>query len=170
MKLETKRKLRVMTEEADVRDFIETIAEGYGWHVSHIESPITSPGIPDLCLSIGDHDLWIEIKVWRRGIHMRPPQRKWHRERAASGGRSFVLCYIDGFIYPITGVMAAMLTPKHKNWKPDVRYGLEDVAELLDWLAARPYARPIHGTAESAVSTDSQPGSLASLTEEPHSD
>lgn len=136
MKLRMEKKKLILTEETDVRDFIETVAEGYGWHVSHIESPITSPGIPDLILSKNNHDLWLEVKVWRRGINMRPPQRKWHRDRAASGGKTFVVAYIDGYLYPVTGVMAAMLTPKHKNWKPDVRYELDRVAEMLDRLSA----------------------------------
>lgn len=136
MKLRRERNKLILQDEDHVRDFIVTVAEGYGWHVSHVESPITSPGIPDLNLSKNGKELWIEIKIWRRGINMRPPQRKWHRERAAHGSKSFVVSYIDGYLYPVTGVMAAMLTSKHKNWKPDVRYELERVAEMLEVLSA----------------------------------
>lgn len=118
--------------EDHLRTFIETVAEGYGWHVSHVESPITSPGIPDLNICHGQSDLWIELKVRKRGgVHMRPPQRLWHRRRAEAGGRSYVLAYIDGSLYLHRGDAAAAYLPKSKEWKQPVPWELDQVAEML---------------------------------------
>jgi len=123
--------------EDHLRTFIETVAEGHNWHVSHIESPITSPGIPDLNLSRGSVDLWIELKVRKRGgVQMRPPQRLWHRRRAEAGGRSYVLAYIDGSLYLHDGATAARYMPKSREWKGSTPIELDGVAAMLEEMGA----------------------------------
>lgn len=123
-------------DETNVRRHIEIIGKETGFHVSHIESPITSPGIPDLSLCRDTKTLWLELKVLKRGgIHMRASQRRWHREHAAAGGVSWVLAYIDGHIYPVRGSTAAGLLPKSLSWRSGVRYGLGEAGRLLDDLA-----------------------------------
>lgn len=123
-------------DETAIRRHVEVIGKECGWHVSHIESPVTSPGIPDLAMSRDEANLWLEIKVWKKGgIYMRAPQRRWHREHAVAGGKSWVLAYIDGHIYPVPGSVAAGLLPKSLAWRSGVRYGLGEVEALLCDLA-----------------------------------
>jgi len=121
--------------EDHLRTFIEVVAENCLFHVSHVESPITSPGIPDLNLSRRGTDLWIELKVRKRGgVQMRPPQRLWHRRRAEAGGMSFVLAYVDGYLYLHKGGHAATYLPKSKEWKVGRAWGLNELAGLLDHM------------------------------------
>ena len=129
------KKPRTIQNENDLRTYIHMEAEESGHHVSHIESPITSPGIPDLNISRAGLDLWLEIKVMKRGgIQMRPAQRKWHRERAASQGWSFVVCWIDGMIYVHNGSDAAGWLPRSLKWRSGKPYALEEVCTMLAML------------------------------------
>lgn len=123
-------------DETNVRRHLEVIGRELGYHVSHIESPITSPGIPDLVMCKGKDTLWLEFKVLKRGgIHMRPSQRRWHREHSAAGGVSWVLAYIEGHIYPVRGSEAVTLLPKSLSWRSGERYGLGEAGRLLGDLA-----------------------------------
>lgn len=73
-------------------DFIELMRSD-GHFVSHIESPITSPGIPDLFVKTNNtQDLWIELKVLKsNGVCIRPTQVKWHDGHMFCGGTSFIM-------------------------------------------------------------------------------
>lgn len=125
-----KRPTKIETE-SEFRRFLMVEAEENSYHVSHIESGLTSAGIVDLNLHRKGQDLWLELKVWKDGIHMRPPQRRWHRLRAHAGGRSYVVCLIDGAMYVLPGEFAGTLTPKSPLWKKGDRYTLSDVVGML---------------------------------------
>ena len=92
-------------------------AEGY--HVSHIESPITSAGIPDLHVRTSDSDYWIELKVERSdGIKLRPTQKAWHRNRANMGGDSWVVTLTSNDFTLITpGGLAHQLPADPDEWR-----------------------------------------------------
>jgi len=128
--------MKKIEDENDVRNHIVHEAEADHWHVSHIESGTTSPGIPDLALSKNDVTLWLEIKVMKNGeVSMRPPQRRWHRKQAAAGGRSFVLAYINNRLHPIKGSTAAQLIPKSVTWWAGDGWEIGRVKDLLRNLA-----------------------------------
>lgn len=117
--------------ESEFRRYMMIEAEENGYHVSHIESGLTAAGIPDLNLHRKGLDLWLELKVWDNGIHMRPPQRRWHRVRAFAGGRSYVLALIDGLVYVHPGEFAGTLGPKSALWKKGASFYLNDVVGML---------------------------------------
>lgn len=125
------KKPTTIKNENDFRRWLHVTAEDMGYHVSHIESPSTSPGIPDLNLAKEGTDLWLECKVWREGIHMLPSQRRWHRARRFIGGASFVICYIDGYITLLPGHLAADLSPVSPHWRYGPRYTLDDSVLLF---------------------------------------
>jgi hypothetical protein len=107
------------------------VAEEQGWHVDHIESPLTSPGIVDLILSRNNLSLWLEFKVWRGGIHMLPSQIKWHRSRAEANCMASVVCFIDGGIYVVPGDTAIDLTPTDCLWYSGFRFELAEIPAML---------------------------------------
>ena len=108
-----------ITCEDDFRRYVGECAGNA--HVSHIESHLTSAGIPDLNICIGGYDLWIELKVMsnRKLPKMRPTQRKWHIDRAENGGVSWVMVLdldlMDVLIIP--GNVAAGLPSKPGVWR-----------------------------------------------------
>jgi len=139
-------------DENDFRRYIHAVAEENGWHVDHVESPLTSPGIVDLILSRGGVTLWLECKVWRDGIHVLPSQKKWHRDMAAARNSTDILCYIDGRIYAHNGPEATYWSPTAHEWRggtvffmgPDtVRWMLENA---YDNLKPQTYAAPPSST------------------------
>lgn len=84
-----------------------------------VESPNTSPGIPDVLSQFGQDDLWLELKVTRMGeVEMRPAQRRWHRRRHDSGGKSWVLIKDRGTdsVMAIPGHIAADLRSHAHYW------------------------------------------------------
>jgi len=95
--------------EADFRKHMTGLAKILGGHVSNIESHLTSAGIPDMNVWIDGVELWLELKMYGPKCHLRPTQRKWHKERKAAGGRSWVLVYVPGeeSIVAIPGYVAA---------------------------------------------------------------
>jgi hypothetical protein len=123
--------MKQMSSETAFRRWFESEAKSLGYHVSHIESHQTSSGIPDLNLHRNGTDLWLELKVWRDGYHMLPSQRRWHRARAMAGGRSYVICYREDFMYVLPGEFAATLTPKAREWEKGDRYPRLDLIGLL---------------------------------------
>lgn len=125
------KKPTTIKNEIDFRRWLHVTGEELGYHVSHIESPQTSPGIPDLNLAHSGLDIWLECKVWRDGIHMLPSQRRWHRARKLTGGESFVVCWIDGYMTLLPGHVAAGLSPVAQQWRWGHRYRMEDPAALF---------------------------------------
>lgn len=127
---------RTMSDENDVRNLIAERAEADGWHVSHIESGVTSPGIPDLALTKNNVTLWLEIKYEHNGeINLRATQRKWHREQHKAKGVSWVLAWINGRIHPTPGNTAAELTPKAIRWSCGDSWDRGEVVPMLRHLA-----------------------------------
>ena len=135
------KKPKKIYNENDFRKYIHATAEECGWHVDHIESPLTSPGVVDLILSRNNLSLWLEVKVWRDGIHMLPSQKKWHRSRAAVNCMASVICFIDGAIYVTPGDTAADLTPCDPIWTSGFRFELDRLHEMLAGveLTGEPY-------------------------------
>jgi len=126
--------------EKDFREWMQYVASIRGYHVSHVESPVTSSGIPDLNLSKADKDIWIELKIQRKdGVHMLPSQRKWHRERAKAGGISYVLVWTGSQFWVHHGVHAARLTPRDPRWSggSGPSYAMEDASHWLPALLDR---------------------------------
>lgn len=85
-----------LVSEDDFRRHMIKLLEQHGYHVSHIESHLTSAGIPDLNAWKGrwpeGRDLWLELKIIKDNkVKMRPTQRAWHKKRAEAGGHSWVL-------------------------------------------------------------------------------
>lgn len=109
----------LVTEDEFRRWFIDTLTH-YSYHVSHIESHQTSAGIPDINAGKGSFDLWAELKIIKNGrVSMRPPQKKWHRDRYRYGGRSyvFVLDPKTQDVLWLRGHRAADLAPPEAAWR-----------------------------------------------------
>ena len=142
------KKPKKIRDENDFRRLIHATAEEQGWHVDHIESPLTSPGIVDLILSRNGLTLWLECKVWRDGIHMLPSQRRWHLSKAKAGCLASVICYIDGGIYVTPGDTAADLTPCDPIWQSGFRFELDRLPQMLAGveMIREPYSPPLQST------------------------
>jgi len=155
------KKPTTINNENDFRRFLHISAEEMGYHVSHIESPQTSPGIPDLNLAKAGQDIWLEVKVWRDGIHMLPSQRRWHRARRLIGGASFVVCWIDSYYTLLPGHIAADLSPISQQWRWGHRYSMDDPAAML-----RTIRQALFMYAPARVLSDSQGDSPPDLADE----
>ena len=108
-----------MNNEEEFRRSVMIEAANRGMHVSHIEAHISVAGIPDLNLSKNGRDIWLELKVVKaNGVKMRPTQKRWHRERHESGGKSWVavLDRETGDVLVLRGHTAALLAPGVRNW------------------------------------------------------
>lgn len=117
--------LQQPVSEDDFRRYVIQMAKDHAYHVSHIESHLTSAGIPDLSLWKGmwpdGRDLPVELKIIKNGIvKMRPTQRRWHRERHEKGGASwvFVLDPKTQDVLWLRGHVAAGLEPPAGAWRP----------------------------------------------------
>lgn len=110
-----------MTREEDFRLTVMKAAGEYGMHVSHIEAHQSAAGIPDLNIySLGRPDLWLELKVVKRGaVKLRPTQKRWHRQRHEAGGRSWVAVLEpeSGDILVVPGHAAPGLAPAVAGWR-----------------------------------------------------
>lgn len=66
-------------------------------HVLHVESPVTSPGIPDLDVAMVrngvQYEFHLEVKYspWKQAPEIRPTQIKWFRDRIRNGGNCAVV-------------------------------------------------------------------------------
>lgn len=107
----------IFQRESQFREYVTKVAEDMGFHKSHIESPVTSAGVPDLNLFKGV-DVWLELKVWTlaKGVKMRPTQKLWHLNRHRSGGLSWVLLTFDDKLSLVPGETAARLGAKDPAW------------------------------------------------------
>lgn len=110
-----------MNSEADFRKALTKYVEAIGGHVSNIESHLSSAGIPDMHFFLRPHDFWLELKAVgsRAQVKMRPTQRKWHKDRYAAGGTSFVAVLIigTGDILLVPGHVAAGLDTRLDSWR-----------------------------------------------------
>lgn len=109
-----------VSSEDDFRRYVSECA-GTNAHVSHIESHLTSAGIPDLNICSCGNEMWIELKVMnsKKPPKMRPTQKKWHVDRREAGGVSWVMCLdldlMDVLLLP--GDVAAGLPAKPGVWR-----------------------------------------------------
>lgn len=111
--------MNIVSEDC-FRRHVVSFAEKDGYHVSHIESHLTSAGIPDLNLFKGQRDVWLELKIIKDGkVKLRPTQKKWHRERAEKRGISwvFVLDTKTQDILWLSGRVAASLDSDAGAWR-----------------------------------------------------
>lgn len=110
-------RISVISEDVFRRMVVDK-AQMYHYHVSHVESHQTSAGVPDLNIAKGV-DMWLELKVVKKtGITLRPTQKKWHRDRHAAGGKSWVAVLTgSNDILLLPGHVAADLTPRDERWE-----------------------------------------------------
>lgn len=72
---------------------------GAAAHFSYIESPETSPGIPDVNIAFPGIEVFIEFKFSNNPNKMpriRPSQVRWFRKRSILDSRSFLFAKLDG--------------------------------------------------------------------------
>lgn len=137
-----------MTQEGYFRTVMTMEAVALGGHVSNIESHSTSAGIPDQNIFLMGADLWLELKVIKDDqVKMRPTQRKWHTDRAAKGGLSWVLVLDpkNEDVLVVPGATAAGLAPRASAWRAaGVAWNITAIPKLLLSLARRrPYEREV---------------------------
>lgn len=91
-------------EEDMFRANVYEAAQLLGYHVTHIESHNSSPGVPDLNVWNRHEDIWIELKVAKHGsIKLRPTQKRWHRDRSESMGTSYVCILVGNEVLTVYG-------------------------------------------------------------------
>lgn len=85
----------MINDEKGFRRTVCRILDSAGAHYSMVESPETSPGIPDLNWCLNGREGWSELKYSGNGHlpHMRPLQIQWIRRRVAAGGNVSVITY-----------------------------------------------------------------------------
>jgi hypothetical protein len=123
----------IFRHENKFREHVLDVAEKAGYQTTHIESPVTSAGVPDLNLFHGV-DVWLELKVWHplRGVRMRPTQKLWHLRRHQANGLSWVLLHHEGKLSLIPGDIAARLKPKDPVWMLGYLEGVQsDLPKIL---------------------------------------
>jgi hypothetical protein len=93
--------------ESEFRRTMVRIFEGAGGHVSMVESPETSPGVPDLNWCVDGQEGWTELKVQQKdgsAPEIRPAQYAWIRRRIRAGGKVNLLCMLnDGSVLNVHG-------------------------------------------------------------------
>jgi len=90
-----------MTESQFRRKVIRLI-EKAGGHVSSVESPASSPGIPDLDFCIDGTEGHIELKIAGNG-GLRSTQSIWFNRRVRAGGNPWILVWSPQKVYLIAG-------------------------------------------------------------------
>ena len=128
-------------DERDLRRFIERRLDGLA-HTSQIESHETSAGIPDFNIFMDGRDVWVELKVLsdRKPPKMRPTQRRWHNDRWANGGMSWVLAYDldDDILLVIPGHTAAGLDRRVASWRAaGSPRNIEEIVDVIKSLTKR---------------------------------
>lgn len=126
----------IFRRETPFREHVLSVAKTLGFHESHIESPVTSAGIPDLNLFNGV-DIWLELKVWTpvSGVKMRPTQRLWHLNRHRAKGLSWVLVTWEGKLALVPGDIAAHLKAKDPAWTMGYMEGpMSELPRVLRYL------------------------------------
>lgn len=105
-------------------DFSNQVCEGLSTisssiHISKIESPLTSAGVPDLDVCVAGNEFKIELKYGSdsKMPKMRPSQVKWFRHRVKAGGFPWVFAKIIKHDMPQYMLIAGM-NVKHLPNKP----------------------------------------------------
>ncbi len=133
-----------MDSEIKFRKQIVKALRAAGFMVSVIEpNSGSTPGIPDLVISKGVTDLWLELKVadkhlsgdqvWRSCL--RPAQRKWIKDRMAVAKKSFVSIYI--LVKIPKGIDLYVINPVHQVEWPLFREAYDTLSKIVDLLDAR---------------------------------
>ena len=129
-----------MSEKKFKKKLAQAFKERYGHtvHIDMVESPDTSPGIPDMNIAMFGGEFWVETKFSKEGDvpKMRPPQIAWfkNRRRAGAHHNTCVLWARDDELFFIPGVNVPYLRGK-KDWeKYSRKLGGMDPKEILYWL------------------------------------
>lgn len=79
--------------ESDLSKAVFSIINDGGGHACRVESPLVTPGFPDIDFCIDGHMGQIELKFqdFFTYLHIRPAQYRWHKQRQKAGGRTFFL-------------------------------------------------------------------------------
>lgn len=138
-----------MRSEDDFRKALTKRLVSMGAHVSNIESHVSSAGIPDMNFFLSGRDVWLELKATgpKGLVKMRPTQRKWHSDRWAAGGESFVSVLLIGtdHILAVPGNAAAGLDTRVASWEAVSREQnmvVDNLTSLIRML--------IHGTEQQS--------------------
>lgn len=127
--------------EEDFRKHVMKVAEAANFHVSWVEAHLSAAGIPDLNVYRNGVDVWLELKVIKDGyVRMRPTQKRWHKDRAAKGGKSWVLALnrVTGDILVIPGNIAADLDGRVHGWSDHSEsWNVFALGQLLNDLSKR---------------------------------
>lgn len=60
--------------------------------LDRIENPLCCPGMADTAMTIDGYDVWVELKIRRRGhVKVEEGQPTWHQRHAEAGGVSYVM-------------------------------------------------------------------------------
>lgn len=123
--------------EDQFRRHVIDVALGQNFHVTHVESPVTSAGVPDLNLA-RTLDCWVELKVVKHEcVKMRPTQKRWHRERFEHDGKSWVMTFDpDSETVLVTpGRVAWNLGPGISEWRAvSNTFRLSDLELALEYV------------------------------------
>lgn len=75
-----------MKPESQFRSKLSALLSGQGAHPQPIET-LTANGVPDLEFCWHSQTAWIELKIARPAVHLRPQQFIWSVNRRKAGGR-----------------------------------------------------------------------------------
>ena len=89
-----------MSEAKFVEQFKKHLVAQYpDSHMSCIESPITSPGIPDVDFCVNGKEVKVEFKYSANGLgpEIRPTQVRWFKKRLKAGSNPWLMAkiYVD---------------------------------------------------------------------------
>jgi len=131
----------VIREERDLLKYITRALEGRA-HVANIEAHETAAGIPDMSIFMDGRDIWVELKILsdRKPPKMRPTQKRWHRDRWAYGGLSWVIVYdvYDHVLLVIPGHTAATLGPRVVSWRESgVVRNTDEIVDVIRSMVKR---------------------------------
>lgn len=130
----------ILADEDELRLAVGRQAGLMGFHVSNIESHLTSAGIPDTNLGLGHIDIWLELKAFgpKRPMKIRPTQRRWHRDRHDAKGQSwFAILDLESqdiFLVPGSSIMyvGSGLT---RQWQEGmVRFKPETIDQMIAYM------------------------------------
>ena len=126
-------------KEKRLSNLVQGMLEQHGSHVSMVESPEVSAGIPDLNVCTNCREVWIELKTVHAGekAKIRPAQRRWTKTRVAAGGNVWWLCHQEstGLICLVHGRNASELST-FDTWRKlcEIMVTIESLDTLLPWL------------------------------------
>ncbi len=92
---------------------IGILSEDHNAHISYVESGLTSPGIPDMDVCACGHETHIELKYGYEKYppYLRPSQYRWFKNRAISGGKSWLFAKVwdpEGHVYCLYDVYTTL--------------------------------------------------------------